>query len=75
MTSGRYRRLERLFDAASGLPEEQVETFLERECGDDSTLEQELRSLLRFHREAGPLDRDSLPVRLVAASDTEPASR
>ena len=45
MSTERLNRVERLFTAALRLPEEQREGFLDRECGDDAQLRQEVASL------------------------------
>jgi serine/threonine protein kinase/tetratricopeptide (TPR) repeat protein len=54
-----------VFEAALAIPPHQREDWVERECGHDSTLSAEVKSLLAAHAEAGDfLDSDLPDVRL-----------
>lgn len=52
MASDRLQRAFELFDAATALPPGQRELFLAQECGADSELRDDVRSLLSAHDEA-----------------------
>src|SRR5579862_8634488 len=53
MYAERWKRVDELLQAALRLPAEQQNEFLRRECGNDSQLLEEVRSLLTSHRQAG----------------------
>jgi serine/threonine protein kinase len=51
--AGRWPRVKALFDGALNLPPGRKHAFLRSECGDDSSLRNEVESLLAAHAEAG----------------------
>src|SRR5262245_34159004 len=53
MDADRWKRLERLLQAALDLPPGEREEFLTRSCGGDAQLEHEVRSLVGAHDSAG----------------------
>jgi len=53
MDAERWRRVDELLQAALRLPPEQQNEFLRRQCGGDTELLEEVRSLLTAHRQAG----------------------
>src|SRR5574339_653164 len=53
MDSERWKQVERLFQAALGLPPEEQDAFLTQRCAGDAALEREVRALLRAGRDAG----------------------
>jgi hypothetical protein len=53
MDAERWRRVDELLQAALQVPAEQQEEFLRQQCGGDSTLLDEVRSLLTSDRKAG----------------------
>src|SRR5579863_5081881 len=53
MDSERWKRVDDLLQAAVRLPSEQQEAFLRQACAGDDVLAEEIRSLLRSHRELG----------------------
>jgi eukaryotic-like serine/threonine-protein kinase len=66
----RWQRLEHLFSQACALEPNVRGAFLQRECGDDTALRNELMSLLEAHdAEAGPLDQSPRVARGPAAAD------
>jgi serine/threonine protein kinase len=68
MDAERWRRVEDLLQAALQVPAEQQEAFLRQQCGGDSELLDEVRSLLTSHRKAGSfLESPGLHVADVAA--------
>lgn len=56
MSSERWNRLEQLFAEAAALPKTARTAFLERNCGDDAELRNEIEELLRSHDAPGVLD-------------------
>ena len=68
MDAERWKRVEDLLQSALELPAQQQEEFLRQQCGDDSELLEEVRSLLTSHRKAGSfLHPPGLHVAEVAA--------
>jgi hypothetical protein len=68
MDAERWKRVDDLLQAARQLPVERQEEFLRQQCGEDSELLQEVRSLLTSHRKAGSfLESPGLHVADVAA--------
>ncbi len=68
MDAERWKRVDELLQAALAIPAEQREEFLRQQCGDDSELQEEVRSLLTSHRKAGSfLESPGLHVAEVAA--------
>jgi serine/threonine protein kinase/Tol biopolymer transport system component len=53
MDGKRWKRVDELLQAALVIPAEQQEEFLRQQCGGDSELLEEVRSLLTSHRKAG----------------------
>ncbi|MFY9645409.1 MAG: protein kinase [Terriglobales bacterium] len=53
MDAERWKRVEELFQAALQVPAERQDTLLCEQCGTDSELLEEVRSLLASHRDAG----------------------
>ena len=53
MDAERWKRVDELLQAALQLPAERQEEFLRQQCGGDSELLEEVRSLLTSHRKAG----------------------
>ena len=49
-TPDRFRQADALFDAALDLPEDEQDTFVAREAGDDHELRDEVRELIAAHR-------------------------
>src|SRR5579863_1486160 len=63
MDSERWKRVDDLLQAAVRLPSEQQEAFLRQACAGDDVLAEEIRSLLRSHRELGDfLEKPALQV-------------
>jgi len=54
MMADRRQRLEELFQAAADLPESQRESFLARQCGDDTEILRAVEELLLHYRAASP---------------------
>jgi hypothetical protein len=52
MDAERWKRVDELLQAALQVPAERQEAFLRRQCGGDSELLEEVRSLLTSHRKA-----------------------
>ena len=68
MDAERWKRVDELLQAALQVPAERQEEFLRRQCGGDSELLEEVRSLLTSHRKAGSfLESPGLHVAAVAA--------
>jgi serine/threonine protein kinase len=68
MDAERWKRVDDLLQAALQLPDGQQEEFLRHQCGDDSELLEEVRSLLTSDRKAGSfLESPGLHVAAVAA--------
>jgi eukaryotic-like serine/threonine-protein kinase len=68
MDAERWKRVDELLQAALQLPAAQQEEFLGQQCGGDSELLEEVRSLLTSHRKAGSfLESPGLHVSDVAA--------
>ena len=58
MDAERWKRVDELLQAALQVPAGRQEEFLRQQCGGDSELLEEVRSLLTSHRKAGSfLDR------------------
>jgi len=53
MDAKRWKKVDDLLQSALGLPAVEREAFLRRACGDDSVLQEEVRSLLSSHEKAG----------------------
>jgi serine/threonine protein kinase/tetratricopeptide (TPR) repeat protein len=53
MDAERWKRVDELLQAALQVPTERQEEFLRQQCGTDSELLEEVRSLLTSHRKAG----------------------
>ncbi len=53
MDSERWKRVDELLQAALAIPAERQEEFLRQQCGGDSVLLEEVRSLLTSDRKAG----------------------
>jgi eukaryotic-like serine/threonine-protein kinase len=53
MDAKRWKQIDELLQAAIQLPVERQEKFLRHQCGSDSELLEEVRSLLTSHRKAG----------------------
>ena len=70
MTPDQERRLEELFDAACALSPEARTAFLDRACGSDAALRQEVESLLAAHEQAGDFLLHPDPIGAVAAQKT-----
>ena len=67
MEAERWKRVDELLQAALQVPAAQQEEFLRQQCGGDSELLEEVRSLLTSHRKAGSfLDSPRLHVADVA---------
>jgi len=68
MDAERWKRVEDLLQAALRVPTEQQEKYLRQQCGGDSELLEEVRSLLTSHRKAGSfLESPGIHVADVAA--------
>ena len=68
MDAERWKRVDELLQAALQVPAEQQEDFLRQQCGGDSELLEEVRSLLTSHRKAGSfLESPGVHVADVAA--------
>jgi hypothetical protein len=68
MDAERWKRVDDLLQAALQVPGERQEEFLRQQCGGDSELLEEVRSLLTSHRKAGSfLESPGLYVAAVAA--------
>ena len=68
MDAERWKRVDELLQAALQVPAEKQEEFLRRQCGNDTGLLEEVRSLLTSHRNAGSfLDSPGVPVAQLAA--------
>ena len=68
MDAERWKRVDELLQDALRVPAEQQQEFLRRECGNDSELLEEVRSLLTSHRRAGSfLEAPGVHVANVAA--------
>ena len=68
MDAERWKRVDELLQAALQVPAERQEEFLRQQCGGDSELLEEVRSLLTSHRKAGSfLESPGLHVADVAA--------
>ena len=68
MDAERWKRVDELLQAALQVPAERQEEFMRQQCGGDSELLEEVRSLLTSHRKAGSfLDSPGLHVADVAA--------
>jgi eukaryotic-like serine/threonine-protein kinase len=68
MDAERWKRVDELLQAALAIPAERQEEFLRRQCGGDSELLEEVRSLLTSDRKAGSfLESPGLHVAEVAA--------
>jgi eukaryotic-like serine/threonine-protein kinase len=68
MDAERWKRVDDLLQSAMELPAQQQEEFLRQQCGDDSELLEEVRSLLTSHRKAGSfLESPGIHVAEVAA--------
>jgi tetratricopeptide (TPR) repeat protein len=65
----RFDRARELFIAASEIEPDQREAYLDRMCGDDSELRNEVLELLRFHRQESVDDEGATPL-----SDQPPPS-
>ena len=79
MDAERWKRIDELLQAALRVPAEQQGEFLRQQCGDDSALLEEIRSLLSSHRNAGSfLESPGVPVAHLAADmltlDANPSS-
>jgi eukaryotic-like serine/threonine-protein kinase len=61
----RYRRVDAVFDAALDLPTADQAAFVERECGDDPAVRDEVVQLLRAHHRSGSV-LDTPAVRLAS---------
>ncbi len=55
MDAKRWKQVDDLLRSALGLPPVEREAFLQRACGNDAALEQEVRSMLVSHEKAGSL--------------------
>src|SRR5580698_6859538 len=63
MDRERWERIERLLDQAAELSPDQRESFLHDSCGDDSSLEREVLTLLRSQRKnAGFMEEPAIAV-------------
>src|ERR1700690_3821853 len=68
MDAERWKRVDELLQAALQVPAERQEEFLRQQCGGDSELLEEVRSLLTSHRKAGSfLESPGIHVAEVAA--------
>ncbi len=68
MDSERWKRVDDLLQAALQVRAERQEEFLRQQCGNDSALLEEVRSLLTSHRKAGSfLESPGIHVAAVAA--------
>src|SRR5271165_3383001 len=68
MDAERWKRVDELLQAALQVPTERQEEFLRQQCGGDSELLEEVRSLLTSDRKAGSfLESPGLHVAEVAA--------
>ena len=68
MDAKRWKRVDELLQAALQVPAERQEEFLRQQCGNDSALLEEVRSLLTSHRKVGSfLESPGLHVADVAA--------
>jgi serine/threonine protein kinase/tetratricopeptide (TPR) repeat protein len=68
MDAERWKRVDELLQAALHVPAERQEEFLRQQCGGDSELLEEVRSLLTSHRKVGSfLESPGLHVAEVAA--------
>jgi hypothetical protein len=71
MDAERWKRVDELLQAALRAPTEQQEEFLRRQCGGDSDLLEEVRSLLTSHRKAGSfLESPGLHVAVAPVPET-----
>src|ERR1700690_4259475 len=68
MNAERWKRVDELLQAALQVPSERKEEFLRQQCGGDSELLEEVRSLVTSHRKAGSfLESPGIHVADVAA--------
>src|SRR5271154_4484341 len=68
MDAERWKRVDELLQAALHVPAERQEEFLRQQCGGDSALLEEVRSLLTSHHKAGSfLESPGLHVADIAA--------
>jgi serine/threonine protein kinase/tetratricopeptide (TPR) repeat protein len=79
MDAERWKRVDELLQAVLRVPAERQEDFLRQQCGRDTELLEEVRSLLTSHRNAGSfLESPGVPVAQFAADmptlDAKPSS-
>jgi WD40 repeat protein/predicted Ser/Thr protein kinase len=68
MDAERWKRVDELLQAALAVPAAQQEEFLRQQCGGDSEMLEEVRSLLTSHRKAGSfLESPGVHVAAIAA--------
>src|SRR5262245_10337637 len=74
MTSNRWQEINRLYDAALGLTEEERPGFLERNCQEDEDLRREVESLLAYDKQAQQfIDRPALQVTAEKLAEDPPS--
>src|SRR5690349_8472703 len=75
MTPERYREVGRVFRAASEIPADQRQAFLDATCGEDTALRKEVESLLDHDsRRAGWIDERALDVAAQALASARSES-
>lgn len=76
MDAERWTRIEELYNAALGHPEEERSSFLNDACGGDDSLRNEVLSLLRCDADEGFLQKSPLEIiaRLEAGKESPPAA-
>src|SRR5205823_12768393 len=71
MTPQRHQQIKRLFLAAVELAPGEIESFLEKACGEDAELRAEVESLLANHRTETLLGRGTIESTAVNAAPSE----
>lgn len=69
MTKDRFKRVEAAFEAARDLKPEEQEALLDRECGDDPSLRQEIESMLIHDRQRHAVLDATIPHHSFGASE------
>ena len=63
----RWSRIEEIFEAAIGLPEEEQVRVLDRECGGDAELRRKVEALVRADRSAGRFIESTIALAALVA--------
>jgi hypothetical protein len=77
MDAERWKQVDDLLQSALLLPSDRRDDFLRHECAGDSELEQEVRSLLTSHRNAGSFLEDpaiKIAAQTIALTQTQETS-